>query len=43
MWAEMINKAILREEKKLRQKKKKNDKYVKKGVGTVPPSLLWGH
>ena len=42
MWAEMIIKAILREEKKLRQKKK-NDKYVKKGVGTVPPSLLWGH
>ena len=42
MWAEMIIKAIL-EEKKLCQKKKKNDKYVEKGVGTVPPSLLWGH
>lgn len=41
MWAEMI---ILREEKKLHQKKKKkNDKYVEKGVGTVPPSFLWGH
>ena len=39
MWAEMI---ILREEKKLHQKKK-NDKYVEKGVGTVPPSFLWGH
>lgn len=25
------------------KKKKKNDKYVEKGVGTVPPSFLWGH
>lgn len=23
--------------------KKKNDKYVEKGVGTTPPSFLWGH
>lgn len=42
MWAEMIIKAILKEEKKLCQKKKK-DKYVEKGVGTIPPSFLWGY
>lgn len=43
MWAEMIIKAILKEEKKLCQKKKKKDKYVEKGVGTIPPSFLWGY
>lgn len=33
----------LKRGKEVAPKKKKNDKYVKKGVGTVPPSLLWGH
>lgn len=33
----------LKRGKEVMQKKKKNDKYVEKGVGTIPPSFLWGH
>ena len=39
MWAEMIIKVILRG-KEVAQKKKW---HVEKGVGTTPPSFLWGH